>query len=138
MDQIKISKQDKQLASYLKALGHPVRLSIMRKLLEKSQCPHGSNPCCCGEKCEDENCKCGCKCSELVELFPISQSTVSQHIKELKTIGLIETRGRKGDYMINHSRLLEMINLLMETMGFESVKAGETKDCCCCQEEQEY
>ena len=107
------SPQDIQLASMLKSLAHPVRLSIIRTIMEKGSCPHGCNPCKCGENCEGKNCKCGCKCGELVEVIPMSQSTVSQHIKELKEAGLIESSGRKGDYRINHKRLRELVESLI-------------------------
>lgn len=58
---------DERLASYAKALGHPARVSIMRILFERN----------------------ACVCGEIVELLPLAQSTVSQHLKVLKEAGLV-------------------------------------------------
>lgn len=62
--------KENKLAKYAKALGHPARISIL-KLLAKKQ---------------------ACVCGDIVDELPLSQSTVSQHLKELKEAGLI-----KGD-----------------------------------------
>lgn len=62
--------KDNKIAKYAKALGHPARIAILQLLLKK------------------QNCICG----DIVEELPLSQSTVSQHLKELKEAGLI-----KGD-----------------------------------------
>ena len=134
MEQIDISTQDYDLAKFLKAIGNPVRLAIIERLIEKSLCPHGGHPCSCGEKCEGENCKCGCRCGELVDLFPMSQSTVSQHIKELKKAGLIDIKGRKGDYMLNHEVLKEGISSLLDFAGYEVNLSPKSRqhDCCDC------
>ena len=133
MEKFKISDRDIRMAKILKAMGNPVRLSILRTLIERSLCPHGSHPCNCVSKCEGETCKCGCKCGELVDLFPISQSTVSQHIKELKKAGLIETKGRKGDYTLNHDNLKEGLSFLLDMTGYnyDSLASG-IKECHCC------
>lgn len=56
------------LAEIFKILGHPARLSIINYLFE--------NP--------------GCICNDIVSELPLSQSTISQHLKELKSIGLIK------------------------------------------------
>ena len=64
------SKTQNDLASLAKALGHPARIAILQFLAEKKSCV----------------------CGDIVDELPLSQSTVSQHLKELKKIGLI-----KGD-----------------------------------------
>ena len=56
------------LAQFAKALAHPARLYIL-KYLEK---------------------KCGCVVGNIVDELPMAQSTVSQHLKELKNAGLIQ------------------------------------------------
>lgn len=62
--------RDNKLAKYAKALGHPARVAILRLLINKQ----------------------ACVCGDIVDELPLSQSTVSQHLKELKEAGLI-----KGD-----------------------------------------
>lgn len=62
--------KDNRIARYAKALAHPARVAILR-ILAKNQ---------------------ACMCGDIVEELPLSQSTVSQHLKELKEAGLI-----KGD-----------------------------------------
>ena len=71
----------KQMARYAKALGHPTRLLILKYLDNQSCCFTG----------------------DLVEVLPIAQSTVSQHLKELKEAGLIqgEVNPPKIKYCIN-------------------------------------
>ncbi len=59
-------------ADRLKALGHPVRLGIARRLAD-----------------EPETCAC-----DFADLFGVSQPTVSQHLKVLREAGLVTTRRR--------------------------------------------
>lgn len=56
------------LARFAKALSHPARISILKLLASMNTC----------------------FCGEIVEELPIAQSTVSQHLKELKDSGLIQ------------------------------------------------
>ena len=78
---IEYDKDLKQMARYAKALGHPTRLLILKYLSSQSCCFTG----------------------DLVEVLPIAQSTVSQHLKELKEAGLIqgELNPPKIKYCIN-------------------------------------
>jgi DNA-binding transcriptional ArsR family regulator len=64
------TKAQIELASFAKALGHPARIAILQFLAERKVCI----------------------CGDIVNELPLSQSTVSQHLKELKNVGLI-----KGD-----------------------------------------
>ncbi|MBK5278273.1 MAG: winged helix-turn-helix transcriptional regulator [Bacteroidia bacterium] len=64
------TKSQNDLASLAKALGHPARIAILQFLAERKSCV----------------------CGDIVDELPLSQSTVSQHLKELKNAGLI-----KGD-----------------------------------------
>lgn len=132
MNKPDLVEKDKVLSKYLKALSHPVRLAIIRTLIDQSRCPNGSHPCNCGENCEGEKCKCGCKCGTLVDKFNVSQSTVSQHIKELKDAGLIEIKSRKGDYTVNHSKLKDIIELLQKLFEIPSNNFQEENKCQCC------
>ena len=73
--------EDIKLAEFAKALAHPARIAIMKKLAEQ-------NVCICGE---------------IVDVIPLAQATVSQHLKELKNAGLIQgtVDGLKSCYCIN-------------------------------------
>jgi len=77
------TEKDEQIALLAKAMGHPARVAIIRLLLKKQTCI----------------------CGDLVDELPLSQSTVSQHLKELKEAGLIqgEITGVKTCYCINET-----------------------------------
>jgi DNA-binding transcriptional ArsR family regulator len=79
--------QDDDLAAVLRALGHPVRLNILRILAEKQQ-----SPCCC---------------TDVTQCLPLAQSTVSQHIKVLLDAELIErhAKGTRNCYCLRNDRL---------------------------------
>lgn len=81
LEKINYQEDTEGLARFAKALSHPTRIAIL-KHLEKSAC---------------------CFTGDLVEVFPIAQSTISQHLKELKTAGLIqgELEPPKIRYCIN-------------------------------------
>lgn len=74
---------DQQLAEWCKALAHPARVAIMNLLLEKKSCV----------------------CGDITDQLPLAQSTVSQHLKALKKIGLIkgEIEGTRTCYCINEA-----------------------------------
>lgn len=59
--------RDAELARLAKALGHPARVAILRLLLRRGTCV----------------------CGEIVDELPLAQSTVSQHLRQLKEAGLI-------------------------------------------------
>ena len=65
---MKTFKNTEQLAIFAKALAHPVRIEILAYLASANFCYTG----------------------DLVDIFPLAQSTVSQHLKELKNAGLIQ------------------------------------------------
>lgn len=60
--------KETEIADFAKSLAHPARIAILRKLAEKKECI----------------------CGDLVTGLPLAQSTVSQHLKALKEIGLIK------------------------------------------------
>jgi len=78
---IEYTENQKKLALYAKALGHPARISILEKLAHSS----------------------GCYSGDMAEEIPIARSTLSQHLKELKYSGLIqgEITPPKIKYCIN-------------------------------------
>ena len=74
-----------RLAALCKALGHPARINILRQLLREDRCI----------------------CGRIVEILPLAQSTVSQHLKVLKEAGLIigEVEGPKTCYCVDKMQL---------------------------------
>jgi DNA-binding transcriptional ArsR family regulator len=62
------TKTQNEIALLAKALGHPARVAILQFLSERKICV----------------------CGDIVDELPLSQSTVSQHLKELKKVGLIK------------------------------------------------
>lgn len=71
---------DNELAILTRALGHPIRVQIIRFLAGRSSC----------------------MCGDIVDVLPLAQSTVSQHLKTLKAAGLIrgEVDGPRVCYCI--------------------------------------
>ncbi|MCB9759949.1 MAG: winged helix-turn-helix transcriptional regulator [Alphaproteobacteria bacterium] len=74
-----------ELGELCRALGNPVRVQMMRLLMERGSCI----------------------CREMVEALPLAQSTVSQHLKVLKEAHLVVGRvdGPRRSYSINPSQL---------------------------------
>ena len=68
-----------------------------------------------------------CVCGEIVDVLPLAQSTVSQHLKELKSAGLISgtVEGVKSCYCINHDTVSRLKNLL------EELFASAAQNCSC-------
>src|ERR1043165_5489330 len=97
--------QDEIMASTIaKALSHPARVAIIKFLAEQKSCI----------------------CNDIVEQLPLSQATVSQHLKELKSAGLIqgEIDGPRVCYCIdkeNWKKAKEIFGELF-SMKFESMK----------------
>ena len=98
--------KDNKIAQYAKALAHPARVAILQLLLKRD----------------------ACICGDIVDELPLSQSTVSQHLKELKESGLIkgEIEGAKTCYCINEKEWSKAKQYL-ETF-FNSYVLD--KDCC--------
>ncbi|MEX1193056.1 MAG: metalloregulator ArsR/SmtB family transcription factor [Brumimicrobium sp.] len=63
-----LTEEQKELAKYAKALGHPIRIAILDLLTNQSCCYHG----------------------DMANELPIAKSTLSQHLNELKKAGLIQ------------------------------------------------
>jgi ArsR family transcriptional regulator len=88
-----VEARNDALASLAKALGHPVRVAIIRRL--------GSVDACV---------------SDIVEALPLAQSTVSQHLKILKAAGLVrgDVKGPKVCYCLEPSAVHHLRALLEE------------------------
>lgn len=75
------TRQQNDIANMAKALAHPARIAILQYLVKKN----------------------ACVCGDLVEELGLAQATTSQHLKELKTAGLIQgtIEGASVCYCIN-------------------------------------
>ena len=98
--------KDNRIANCAKALAHPARIAVLKLLIQKQ----------------------ACICGVIVDELPLSQSTVSQHLKELKQSGLIkgDIEGARVCYCIDEKEwkiAKETINQL-----FDSCKG--TSNCC--------
>lgn len=73
--------RENQIADFAKALAHPARVAILQFLASQD----------------------ACMCGDIVDHLPLSQSTVSQHLAELKRVGLIkgEVEGPRVCYCID-------------------------------------
>ena len=100
------SAQDNKLARYAKAFSHPARVAILKLLAKRD----------------------AYVCGDIVDVLPLSQSTVSQHLKELKEIGLVqgEIEGAKVCYCIDAKEWYaakKMLNSIFDSYV-------EPKNCC--------
>ena len=91
------TREEIWLSDIAKALAHPARISILKILAQMNVC----------------------MCGEIVDLLPLSQSTVSQHLKELKRVGLIngEIEGPKTCYCINEELLEKLTKQLTKFLN---------------------
>ncbi len=80
--------QQNRLASIFRVLANPARIAILEYLSDQQ----------------------GCICNDIVGEIGLAQPTVSQHLKELKHLGLIqgEISGKKICYCINHQKWMEL------------------------------
>jgi ArsR family transcriptional regulator len=101
------SQHHNQMASLLKALGHPARVAIIEYLLGTE----------------------GCICGDIVNELPLSQPTVSQHLRELKNAGLIKgtVEGNAICYCINEQAIETMQQYFT---GIASGLQMKKTDCC--------
>jgi ArsR family transcriptional regulator len=78
-------KKEQELSLMAKALSHPARIAILKVLAERG----------------------ACICGAIVEELPLAQSTVSQHLKELRAAGLIDGTidGPRSTYRLNWKAL---------------------------------
>ncbi|NQU34761.1 MAG: helix-turn-helix transcriptional regulator [Bacteroidetes bacterium] len=100
MVQSKTNLFDEELvinANIFKALSHPARLSILQFLAQTRTCITG----------------------DISDQIPLGRTTVNQHIKELKDVGLIigNTSGVKTNYCLNPKKVKEVSQLLIILFG---------------------
>ena len=98
------TQEQNEIAEMLKALAHPARISILQHLAR-------TNACICGD---------------LVEVLGLAQATISQHLKELKNVGLIQgnIEGTSVCYCIEPKKWKEVKTMLLSF--FRDVQSG----CC--------
>lgn len=98
--------KDNKTAKYAKALGHPARIAILKLLVQKQ----------------------ACVCGDIVDELPLSQSTISQHLKELKEVGLIkgEIEGTSVCYCIDEKEWDTAQKYFTELFSMSFLK----KNCC--------
>ncbi|MFT5858962.1 MAG: putative transcriptional regulator [Flavobacteriaceae bacterium] len=94
------------LGRVLKVMGHPARIAILQSIIRSQTCI----------------------CGELVTEIGLAQATISQHLKELKSVGLIQgtIEGTSVCYCINKetwSRVQSSLGVL-----FDSIEANN--ECC--------
>ena len=96
--------RERKIAEICKALAHPARIAIINLLIKKRECI----------------------CSDVVNELPLSQSTVSQHLKELKNVGLIkgDIDGPRVCYCIDRERWNEAGGIINLFFSQEVIQAG--------------
>src|SRR5437868_12281258 len=101
------TQKEQDLAEFAKAIAHPARIAILKVLAQRNECI----------------------CGEIVEILPLAQSTVSQHLKELKNAGLIDgsVDGPRSCYCINW-KAFEKFN---QEFGSLFTKLKEVNAKCC-------
>lgn len=96
-----------RIAAFAKALGHPARVAILQQLFKTDSCI----------------------CGDLVEEIGLAQPTISQHLRELKTLGLIQgsIEGTRVCYCIDKENWTLMKELLITFMDQD---IPEQEGCC--------
>jgi ArsR family transcriptional regulator len=98
-------KADTELSELCRALGHPIRVAIVRMLLERG----------------------GCICGDIVDRLPLAQATVSQHLKVLRETGWIEgdVDGPRICYGA-HLKTLDRFRSLVQAFGAREASRRRT------------
>jgi ArsR family transcriptional regulator len=99
------TKQQNQIATIAKALGHPARIAIIEYLIKVNECI----------------------CGDIVNELPLAQPTVSQHLKELKNAGIIKgnIEGNSICYCIDE-KTIDILNSYFSTI----VQTVTNAKCC--------
>ncbi len=102
------TEEQNTFAQIGKVFSHPARVAILEHLLKMNSCIN----------------------SNLVEELGLAQATISQHLKELKTIGIIKgtVEGVSMNYCINEEKWLEFKNLFEQFFDQHPCCSG---DSCC-------
>ena len=97
-----------ELANVAKAFAHPARIAIIQHLLKANACIN----------------------SDLVQELKLAQATISQHLRELKEMGIVQgtIEGVSVNYCINPVRWQEIKVLFNQV--FDQYKDPSSADCC--------
>lgn len=100
--------EQNEIADLAKALGHPARIAILQILINSKECIN----------------------SDLVNELGLAQATISQHLKELKNVGLIQgsVEGVSVCYCINAENWQKVKALMNEF--FDSEAGCDDSSCC--------
>ena len=104
-------QKEQDLANFAKAIAHPARTAILKVLAQRNECI----------------------CGQIVDLLPLAQSTVSQHLKELQKAGLIKGTidGPRSCYCINwevFGKFCDQFNNSFSNLA--SLRKENGPDCC--------
>ncbi len=100
------NKKQNETASLLKAIAHPARIAIVEYLMNVESCI----------------------CGDIVNKLPLAQPTVSQHLKELKSAGIIQgsIEGNSICYCLNE-KTIQKLKVYFETI---ENKISKQNKCC--------
>ncbi|PJZ43982.1 ArsR/SmtB family transcription factor [Leptospira brenneri] len=104
-------KTAQRISSFTKLLSHPARLAILEVLAKRQSCI----------------------CGEIVEILPLAQSTVSQHLKELKEGGLVkgDVEGTSSCYCIHWENFSKAFDEFSKYIEFiTTFKNNKDVNCC--------
>ncbi len=101
------SEEQNEIAIFSKAIGHPARVAILQRLFKMDTCA----------------------CGDLVNEIGLAQPTISQHLKELKHLGLIKgnVEGTSVCYCIDTNNWSKMKEVMSQFLDQDIV---ENEDCC--------
>ncbi|WP_417866426.1 ArsR/SmtB family transcription factor [Xanthomarina gelatinilytica] len=101
------TEEQNKLALVAKAFGHPARIAILQHLFKLNSCV----------------------CGDLVNEIGLAQPTISQHLKELKTLSIIKgnIEGTSVCYCIDQDEWQKIKGLFMQFFEQDSLNQGE---CC--------
>ncbi|WP_315055234.1 metalloregulator ArsR/SmtB family transcription factor [Chryseobacterium indoltheticum] len=100
------SEGQNRLATLFKVLGHPARIAILQHIISQK----------------------ACICNDLVEELGLAQATISQHLKELKNIGIIKgsIEGKSICYCIDD----EVWKTMQTELGLFFTQDIQSESCC--------
>lgn len=100
------NEQQNRLAVILKALAHPARIAILQHIIKQNSCI----------------------CNDLVDELGLAQATISQHLRELKNIGIIKgnIEGTSVCYCINEETWTE----IKQELNSFFIENTQEKECC--------